>query len=146
MAEWQIGHRKSSLVLSARIPVVKWRSRSVVKSALFRSCEFLVVITRNDGNCSRNFVQFRHFRTFMSRFSVFLTYKQLLLYCFRGKVVLEPLDKILWCGQSNESSLVELANGAICFFFFCFFNVFGKLNRDNLLNDFDKNQFWQWRG
>ena len=29
----QIGHRKSSLVLSARFPVVKWRSRSVAKSA-----------------------------------------------------------------------------------------------------------------
>ena len=32
MAEWQIGHRKSSLVLSARFPVVKWRSRSVATS------------------------------------------------------------------------------------------------------------------
>ena len=29
----QIGNRKSSLVLSARFPVVKWRSRSVAKSA-----------------------------------------------------------------------------------------------------------------
>ena len=58
--------------------------------------------------------------------------------CFRGKVVLtfEPLGKIPWCGQLNESSLVELANGAICFFFF--FNVFGKLSRENLLNDFDE--------
>ena len=35
MAEWQIGHRKSSLVLSARFPVVKWRSRSVTKSAYY---------------------------------------------------------------------------------------------------------------
>ena len=34
MAEQQIGHRKSSLVLSARFPVVKWRSRSDAKSAL----------------------------------------------------------------------------------------------------------------
>ena len=33
MAVRQIGHRKSSLVFSARIPVVKWRSRSVAKSA-----------------------------------------------------------------------------------------------------------------
>ena len=33
MAEWQIGHWKSSLVFSARFPVVKWRSRSVAKSA-----------------------------------------------------------------------------------------------------------------
>ena len=33
MTERQIGHRKSSLVLSARFPVVKWRSRSVAKSA-----------------------------------------------------------------------------------------------------------------
>ena len=33
MAERQIGHRKSSLVLFARFPVVKWRSRSVAKSA-----------------------------------------------------------------------------------------------------------------
>ena len=32
MAERQIGYRKSSLVLSARFPVVKWRSRSVAKS------------------------------------------------------------------------------------------------------------------
>ena len=31
--EWQTGHRKSSLVLSARFPVVKWLSRSVAKSA-----------------------------------------------------------------------------------------------------------------
>ena len=35
MAERQIGHRKSSLVVSARFPVVKWRSRSVAKSARF---------------------------------------------------------------------------------------------------------------
>ena len=33
MAERQKGHRKSSLVLSARFPVVKWRSRSVAQSA-----------------------------------------------------------------------------------------------------------------
>ena len=33
MAERQIGHRKSSLVLSARFPVVNWRSRPVAKSA-----------------------------------------------------------------------------------------------------------------
>ena len=33
MAERQIGHRKSSLVLFAHFPVVKWRSRSVFKSA-----------------------------------------------------------------------------------------------------------------
>ena len=33
MAQRQIGHRKSSLVLIARFPVVKWRSRSVAKSA-----------------------------------------------------------------------------------------------------------------
>ena len=33
MAERQIVHRKSSIVLSARFPVVKWRSRSVAKSA-----------------------------------------------------------------------------------------------------------------
>ena len=33
MAVRQIGHRKSSLVPSARFPVVKWRSRSVAKSA-----------------------------------------------------------------------------------------------------------------
>ena len=32
MAERQMGHRKSSLVLSARFPVVKWRSRSFAKS------------------------------------------------------------------------------------------------------------------
>ena len=30
MAEWQIEHRKSSLVLSTRFPVVKWGSRSSV--------------------------------------------------------------------------------------------------------------------
>ena len=33
MAERQIGHRKSSLVLSALFPVVKWRSCSNAKSA-----------------------------------------------------------------------------------------------------------------
>ena len=35
MAERQIGQRKWSLVLSARFPVVKWRSRSVAKSAYY---------------------------------------------------------------------------------------------------------------
>ena len=35
MAVRQIGHRKSSLVPSARFPVVKWRSRSVAKSAYY---------------------------------------------------------------------------------------------------------------
>ena len=36
MAERQIGHRKSRLVLfSARFPVVNWRSRPVAKSAYF---------------------------------------------------------------------------------------------------------------
>ena len=34
IAERQIEHRKSRLVLSARFPVVDWRSRSVAKSAL----------------------------------------------------------------------------------------------------------------
>ena len=33
MAERQIGHRKSCLVLSARFPVVNWRSSPVAKSA-----------------------------------------------------------------------------------------------------------------
>ena len=33
MAERQIGRRRSSLVLSARFPVVKWRPCSVAKSA-----------------------------------------------------------------------------------------------------------------
>ena len=37
MAERQIGHRKSCLVLSARFPVVNWRSRPVAKSAYFRA-------------------------------------------------------------------------------------------------------------
>ena len=32
MAERQIGHRKSWLVLSKRFPVVNWRSRPVAKS------------------------------------------------------------------------------------------------------------------
>ena len=36
IAERQIGHRKSSLVLSARFHVVKWRSRSVAKSAYYK--------------------------------------------------------------------------------------------------------------
>ena len=35
MAERQIGHRKSRLVLSARFPIVNWRFRSVAKSAYF---------------------------------------------------------------------------------------------------------------
>ena len=33
MAELQIGHRKSCLVLSARFRIVNWRSRPVAKSA-----------------------------------------------------------------------------------------------------------------
>ena len=37
MAGRQIGHRKSSLLLSARFPVVKWRSRSVAKSQIHKS-------------------------------------------------------------------------------------------------------------
>ena len=36
IAERQIGLRKSCVVLSARFPVVNWRSRSVAKSALYR--------------------------------------------------------------------------------------------------------------
>ena len=35
MAQRQIGHRKSSLVLTAHFPVVKWRSHSVDKSAYY---------------------------------------------------------------------------------------------------------------
>ena len=35
MAERQIEHRKSYLALSARFPVVNWRSRHVAKSAYF---------------------------------------------------------------------------------------------------------------
>ena len=38
MAEREIGNRKSSLVLFARFPVVKWRSRSVSQSTVKR-CE-----------------------------------------------------------------------------------------------------------
>ena len=37
MAERQIGHRKSCLVLSARFPVVNWCSRPVATSAYFRA-------------------------------------------------------------------------------------------------------------
>ena len=37
MAERQIEHRKSCLVLSARFPVVNWRTRPVAKSALYTS-------------------------------------------------------------------------------------------------------------
>ena len=40
MAERQIGYRKSSLVLSARLPVVKWRSRPVAKSAYYYQLPF----------------------------------------------------------------------------------------------------------
>ena len=40
MAQRQIGHRKSSLVLTARFPVVKWRSRSF-------TLKFLSIITFN---------------------------------------------------------------------------------------------------
>ena len=43
MAEQQIGHRKSSLVLSARFPVVKWRPRSVAKSTYLLE----IIITKN---------------------------------------------------------------------------------------------------
>ena len=35
-AERQIEHRKSSLVLSARFPIVKWRSRFVAKSGFYQ--------------------------------------------------------------------------------------------------------------
>ena len=35
MAERPLGHRKSSLVLSARFPGLKWRSRSIAKSAYY---------------------------------------------------------------------------------------------------------------
>ena len=35
MAERPLGHRKSSLVLSARFPGLKWRSRSLAKSAYY---------------------------------------------------------------------------------------------------------------
>ena len=35
MAEQQIEHRKSCLVLSARFPVVNWRSSPVAKSAKY---------------------------------------------------------------------------------------------------------------
>ena len=35
MAERQIRHRKSCLVLSAHFPVVNWRSRPVAKSAYY---------------------------------------------------------------------------------------------------------------
>ena len=37
MAVRQIEHRKSRLVLSARVPVVKWRSCSVAKSAIIET-------------------------------------------------------------------------------------------------------------
>ena len=37
MAVRQIEHRKSCLVLSARFPVVNWRTRPVAKSALYTS-------------------------------------------------------------------------------------------------------------
>ena len=33
MAEWQIGHQKSRLVLSMRFPILNWRFCSVAKSA-----------------------------------------------------------------------------------------------------------------
>ena len=33
MAELHIGHQKSSLVFSTRLPIVKWRSGSVAESA-----------------------------------------------------------------------------------------------------------------
>ena len=39
MAERQIEHRKSCLVLSARFPVVNWRSRPVAKSAYYKGGE-----------------------------------------------------------------------------------------------------------
>ena len=40
MAEWQIGHQKSSIVLAARFPVVICRSRSVAKSAYWARGKF----------------------------------------------------------------------------------------------------------
>ena len=106
------------------------------------------MITENDGNSYEDFVQFRHFQELLRPgFSVFLTCKQLMLNFFRGQVRLtfEPLVKILWCGQLNESSLAVIGYSAICFF-----NVFEKLSKEDFLffflNDFEMNQFWQWRG
>ena len=43
MAERQIRHRKSCLVLSARFPVANWRSRPVAKSAYWDSRETKLV-------------------------------------------------------------------------------------------------------
>ena len=40
MAEWQIGHQKSSIVLAARFPVVICRPRSVAKSAYWARGKF----------------------------------------------------------------------------------------------------------
>ena len=43
MAERQIVHRKSCLVLSARFPVVNWRSRPVAKSVYFLHRDFNLI-------------------------------------------------------------------------------------------------------
>ena len=53
MVEQQIGYRKSSLVLSARFPVVKWRSRSVAKSAYFRVRALSISRTRPSRSLER---------------------------------------------------------------------------------------------
>ena len=46
MAERQIVHRKSSLVLSALFPVVKWRSRSVYRNKFTHFINFSKNITQ----------------------------------------------------------------------------------------------------
>ena len=50
MAEQQIGHQKSCLVLSACFPVINWRSRPVAKSASYEQKEASMDKLNEDWN------------------------------------------------------------------------------------------------
>ena len=67
------------------------KSRIIAKT--FQNYEFLVAI-RHDGNCCKDFFQFRHFQvvkhSFFLGFSAFLTGKKLLLNGFRGLHLRNP--------------------------------------------------------
>ena len=81
MAERQIEHRKSCLVLSARFPVVNWRSRPVAKSAYSLTDEALVM------KGERNAVNTGFLQIFGSKIpDFFQTFSKTILYFSRLKV------------------------------------------------------------
>ena len=60
MAERQIGHRKSCLVLSAHFPVFNWRSRPVTKSVYFHLEEGETILARGTKIFGINFREHFH--------------------------------------------------------------------------------------